>query len=311
MAGKDLAEKYLESYNDVFADIVNVLLFHGEKIVDQSDLEECGTESIYKIEGGAREQNRDIAKLWKKKDIIFSFIGLENQTKPDKDMPLRIIGYDGARYRDQYQEYREIPDEKHSGKMKKEYLKHYPVISIILYFGTEPWQYPTNLKGCFDCPDYLEPYVKDYEMNLFQIAYLSEETLLQFTSDFGVVANYFVQKRLGKQNFSKEVIRHVDAVMYMMKVLTGDDRFEDILINGNFESGGVTMCEYLDAMINEGRNEGRIEGRNEGKIEGILEGKILAYFDVGQTPEMIAEKMKIDVKKVEAVLEKNGMLTLS
>jgi hypothetical protein len=156
-------------------------------------------------------------------------------------------------------------------------------------------------------------------MNLFQIAYLSEETLLQFTSDFGVVANYFVQKRLGKQNFSKEVIRHVDAVMYMMKVLTGDDRFEDILINGNFESGGVTMCEYLDAMINEGRNEGRIEGRNEGriegrnegKIEGILEGKILAYFDVGQTPEMIAEKMKIDVKKVEAVLEKNGMLTLS
>ena len=27
MAGKDITEKVLESYNDVFADIVNVLLF--------------------------------------------------------------------------------------------------------------------------------------------------------------------------------------------------------------------------------------------------------------------------------------------
>ena len=31
MAQKDIAEKTLESYNDVFADILNVLLFHGEQ----------------------------------------------------------------------------------------------------------------------------------------------------------------------------------------------------------------------------------------------------------------------------------------
>ena len=31
MAEKDISEKILESYNDVFADIVNVLLFDGEE----------------------------------------------------------------------------------------------------------------------------------------------------------------------------------------------------------------------------------------------------------------------------------------
>ena len=31
MAEKDVAEKLLEDYNDVFADIVNVLLFCGRK----------------------------------------------------------------------------------------------------------------------------------------------------------------------------------------------------------------------------------------------------------------------------------------
>ena len=33
MGEKDIAEKVLEDYNDVFADIVNVLLFQGEQIV--------------------------------------------------------------------------------------------------------------------------------------------------------------------------------------------------------------------------------------------------------------------------------------
>lgn len=39
MAEKDIAEKTLEAYNDVFADIINVLLFNGEQQV-KSELEE-------------------------------------------------------------------------------------------------------------------------------------------------------------------------------------------------------------------------------------------------------------------------------
>ena len=33
MAEKDVAEKILESYNDVFSDIVNVLLFQGKQVL--------------------------------------------------------------------------------------------------------------------------------------------------------------------------------------------------------------------------------------------------------------------------------------
>ena len=39
MAEKDVTEKLLADYNDVFADIVNVLLFDGEQIVAADDLE--------------------------------------------------------------------------------------------------------------------------------------------------------------------------------------------------------------------------------------------------------------------------------
>ena len=40
---KDLTEKILEDYNDVFADIVNVLLFNGERRVKESELENTKT----------------------------------------------------------------------------------------------------------------------------------------------------------------------------------------------------------------------------------------------------------------------------
>ena len=37
MAEKDITEKILADYNDVFADIVNVLLFNGEQVISPDD----------------------------------------------------------------------------------------------------------------------------------------------------------------------------------------------------------------------------------------------------------------------------------
>ena len=39
MAEKDTAEKILADYNDVFADIVNVLLFQGERMISPNQLQ--------------------------------------------------------------------------------------------------------------------------------------------------------------------------------------------------------------------------------------------------------------------------------
>ena len=38
MGEKDIAEKTLETFNDVFSDIVNVLLFYGEKVTTTHQL---------------------------------------------------------------------------------------------------------------------------------------------------------------------------------------------------------------------------------------------------------------------------------
>ena len=51
MNGKDITQKMLERYNNVFADIVNVLLFNGKSIVDEDALIDTLVDSILKIDG--------------------------------------------------------------------------------------------------------------------------------------------------------------------------------------------------------------------------------------------------------------------
>lgn len=47
MAEKDIAEKTLEAYNDVFADIINVLLFDGKLLVKEGELDDESPDSSY------------------------------------------------------------------------------------------------------------------------------------------------------------------------------------------------------------------------------------------------------------------------
>lgn len=51
MGEKDITEKNLEAWNDVFADIVNVLLFKGKRLIKENDLEADTKDSMFKIDG--------------------------------------------------------------------------------------------------------------------------------------------------------------------------------------------------------------------------------------------------------------------
>jgi hypothetical protein len=101
LAEKDTSQRTLESLNDVFADIVNGLLFNGEEVVNENDLINDTTHSVYKVDGKLHDQERDVSKFWKNCQFRIALFGIENQTAIDNTMPLRVMGYDGASYRQQ------------------------------------------------------------------------------------------------------------------------------------------------------------------------------------------------------------------
>lgn len=195
-------------------------------------------------------------------------------------MPLRVISYDGASYKQQL--------------LDKKAKQRYPVATIVLYFGTkEKWSTPKNLFGCFNVPEELKPFVNDYKINVFNIAWLSNKTIDKFQSDFKIVAKYFKTVRLKREyKGTNEEIRHVDALLKMLSALTGDNSFEEIYNVGNLDKGGVTMCEVVEKI----KNEGVLAGKAE-LIRKMLDAKLV-------TEQQIADLLKISVKEVKKIAAK-------
>lgn len=288
MAEKDITEKNLEALNDVFADIVNVLLFKGEQVINEKDLEADTTKSMFKADGKIHEQERDVSKFWKNGEIRISILGIENQTAQDSDMPLRVISYDGASYKQQL--------------LDTNQKKRYPVATLVLYFGTEEkWSKAKHLYDCFEVPEKLKSFVNDYKINVFNIAFLSPKTISMFKSDFKIVAEYFRTRRLNqKYKGSKEKLKHANETLKMFSALTGDDSFEKVYNEGNFKKGGITMCDVVERIRNDGRTEGRIEGRTEEQERIIMN---LIESNAG-TIEQIAAWVKLPVKEVQKIARK-------
>ena len=284
MAEKDITEKNLEALNDVFADIVNVLLFKGEQVINEKDLEADTTKSMFKADGKIHEQERDVSKFWKNGEIRISILGIENQTAQDSDMPLRVISYDGASYKQQL--------------LDKKQKKRYPVATLVLYFGTEEkWSKAKHLYDCFEVPEKLKPFVNDYKINVFNIAFLSPKTIAMFKSDFKIIAEYFRAKRLNqKYKGSKEKLKHANETLKMFSALTGDNSFEKVYNEDNSKKGGITMCDVVERIRNDGRTEGRTE-EQERIIMNLIESN-------AGTIEQIAAWVKLPVKEVQKIARK-------
>ena len=278
MAEKDITQKTLESYNDVFADIVNVLLFDGEQVIHPDELVDQAPRSVYKADGRVREMERDVAKRWTKNNIRIACIGLENQSEPDAAMPLRVIGYDGAEYRGQ------LTKESKNAPL-------YPVVTLVLYFGhTKHWDKPLTLHEAVGVSERFRPFVPDYKINLFEIAWLDRDKVNQFRSDFRIVADYFVQKReSGEYIPGREKLGHVQETLQLLSVMTGDHRFEDGFSEEDGGQGGAqNMCEVLDKIVAKGEARGEARGAETANLANIRSLMNNLHFDAKQAMDALS-----------------------
>lgn len=254
MGAKDAAERRLEQHNDVFADIVNVLLFDGRRIIDENDLTDVNASSEYAAAGALHTQERDTVKEWKNNQVRIASIGFENQTDTDSMMSVRVIGYDGAAYRAQMNEGRNVR----------------PVVTLVLYFGADHrWNTHKSLLECMNVTADLAPYVNDYKLNVFDMAWLDDETIAKFRSDFRVVAEFLraARKREKFAGTAQDVIHVIDTISVLeeMSNRTGliDAKMAAEINEKQNKGGCVTMFDpigaYLDSKVSEGIEQGRAQ----------------------------------------------------
>ncbi len=280
----------LEDYNDVFSDIVNVLVFKGERRIDENSLISTNEKSMLKVDGRIHEQERDISKTWNDTEIILSEIGFENQTDTDNKMPFRVISYDGASYKKQL-----LSDNK----------EMHPVMTLVLYFGDKRWKYPKNLKGNMVIPEGMEHVVNDYPINLFEIAYLPDEVIDKFTSDFGIVARFFKNRRENKEYLNdKTTIKHVDEMLKFLHAVTGDNRYEiDVDEIPKQKGKVVNMCSVAEAIEKRGIEKGMEKGIEKGMEKGMEIGKVQVLLTLNKSIPEIVDITGYSEEKVQEIIK--------
>ena len=146
------------SDNERFADVFNGHMFRGSQIILPEFLEECQVRSKVKVKKQENKNDyryifRDIKKQYKGATLMV--LGIENQRDIHYAMPVRIFNYDSAQYKEQWDEikkrHRIRKDlqgaEFLSGFSKKDRLV--PVITVVVYFGKEPWDGARDLFDLF------------------------------------------------------------------------------------------------------------------------------------------------------------------
>ena len=159
------------------------------------------------------------------------------------------------------------------------------MITLVLYMGYDRnWKYSNSLLDLLEVDDNLKPYVSDYKINVFEIAFLDREKIDLFKSDFRMLADYLYQMRTTNSYKGDESnIKHVDEILMLMSAMSGFKNVENIIkvaherkvsnMKGFFELAeekgiekGLELgrTEGIEKGIELGRTEGREEGREEG-----------------------------------------------
>lgn len=260
MAEKDVTQKILEANNDVFADIVNGLIFQGKQVVQADELQDLFSISAYESEAKLHSMERDVSKLWKHGTINIACIGAENQVRKDLNMPLRVIAYDGAEYRKQ---------------INKKRAELYPVITLVLYFGKQKWRKPRSLLDRIKILPELEPFVSDYRINVFDISHMTKQDVALFKNDFKVVVDYFAQvNESGSYNGNKQTLKHPVETYQLMKYLTGNQNYKDFI--DAREGGPINMYDPFEDW------KARGEAIGEARLAKLLQ----KLYELGRTEDV-------------------------
>jgi len=266
MGNKDKAEKLFVACRDVFAELVNVLMYQGEKVLAEDMMLPGPTESIYPgRDAELSGQFQDYSMYEVEGGEIRALYTLENQSCVDYQMALRQAGYEGAAYRRQYgqrKREREKPSERQG---------IYPVISMVLNWGEKRWTVATAVHDLIDYPVHraAEDYLDKNRMHVFDMRFLDGAVRNLFEGDVRVVLDYLSDRESLIQR--KQKLRNPEEVMRMLYALSSDARYLENIAFMEAE-GGSTVCDLLDEMVNKGIMQGKQEGIEEGMREGIREG---------------------------------------
>ena len=239
-----------------FANLFNGVIYGGENVILPEDLEEVNPVSSVNVKNRvgktkSMKKYRDIIMRWKNQATLV-LLANEAQDKIHYAMPHKVMLYDGMDYetqiRNNWERFTEGQRQaKKTGQTLEhltagEYLSRFrrterltPIISLVFYYGSEPWDGPVDLYDMFRLEGtekekaILEKYLPNYRINLVDAERLEETerfsedlqvilTMLKYRKDKDGLRNYVNENKQFFQKVDHETSQAMKAFLNMKHI---------------------------------------------------------------------------------------------
>ena len=256
-----------------FADLINALVYRGEQIIDPSKLRRISADTYEDLEDKnpsdlpkRKARYNDLAMRYDNNLVLRIFLE-ENQDAVSYILPVRDLGYNAARYRQQCQQIKKAHDkandyadhaERCSGLRKEDKL--IPVYTLWLYHGEKTWDGPRSLKDMINFGNDEDGFSKlfhDHTPHLVCVNELNEFNLFKTELSKLMEAISLKSGKAGIKGIREnERFRHVDEeTLEAMSVLLNEP----------------SLWKNRDKIKNEGRDYDVCTGMREWREEIIEE----------------------------------------
>lgn len=306
---KDTLTKQYISNNVVFADICNYYIYHGEPVIQPEQLRPLDPKEFALLQNPDTVKNmppihkqRDVLKYIAAKaagNAAYLIIGIENQSAIHYAMPVRNMLYDALQYENQLQEItakhriKKENDNFVSGFQKADKLL--PVITLVAYFGTKPWDGAMRLHDMLQVDDpALLHYVADYPLQLIDPHQMNDHALNQLKSSAREVFT-FIKYADNKAKLNKLLQEpHYQALDPLAAEVINTCTNAGLTLQAN-DKEDINMCKAIDEMREDSRNEGIEIGANTTRKEmaaALLRKNIMPLEDLAELTKLSVEEIQ-------------------
>lgn len=300
----DIVLKAYWNRNAEFADLFNALLYDGNPVIQEMELEERDTESsiVLQTESNSKTEQttRDLFKVvMTAENTQYVLLGIENQQNIHYAMALRDLEYCTYSYIKQYEKIKERYPRK-KGLCGNEFLSHMrktdkliPVITVVIYYGDEEWDGAKSLYGMMDIPEEVKPFVNDYKMNLIEVRNTNLVFHNKNNRDLFHLFHVMCDKEKSSKDRKREVIEYAEKNQVDSSVLR-----TIASVNGvSIETLEKKEDDVMLSMFKELKDEAEKEGEFNGRIKEIITFSKELNMSEEAIIEKIQERMKVDAVK--------------
>ena len=275
-----------------FANLFNGVIYGGRQVILPEDLEEVNPVSSVSVKNRARKTKnmkkyRDIIMKWRNQATLV-LLANESQDKIHYAMPHKVMLYDGMDYETQIRNnWKNFNDRRKQNKKTGQPLEHLtageylsrfrkkdrliPIISLVFYYGSKPWDGPVDLYDMFQLEgtkeenEILEKYLPNYKINLVDAERLEDVekfsndlqvilTMLRYRDSKEELTDYINENKKFFQNVDYETSQAMKAFLNM-KQIPGEAEHEEEMID---------MCKAIQEMYDDGVKDGIQKGVERG-----------------------------------------------